>query len=94
MNPYHYERVVSPGIDLSGLTLQSGSGRKDEYTPGSGVSSVTGQMDIDGTDIGTIQHHPTPPVYGYPVAGMYHNSNFIYTFKLWLFCLRLMSHYC
>lgn len=23
VNPYHYERVVSPGIDLSGLTLQS-----------------------------------------------------------------------
>ena len=22
VNPYHYERVVSPGIDLSGLTLQ------------------------------------------------------------------------
>ena len=21
VNPYHYERVVSPGIDLSGLTL-------------------------------------------------------------------------
>ena len=22
INPYHYDRVVSPGIDLSGLTLQ------------------------------------------------------------------------
>ena len=22
VNPYHYDRVVSPGIDLSGLTLQ------------------------------------------------------------------------
>ena len=22
MNPYHYERVVSPGIDLSGLSIQ------------------------------------------------------------------------
>jgi hypothetical protein len=22
VNPYHYERVVSPGIDLSGLTIQ------------------------------------------------------------------------
>lgn len=27
VNPYHYERVVSPGIDLSGLTLQSGPSR-------------------------------------------------------------------
>jgi hypothetical protein len=22
VNPYHYERVVSPGIDLSGLSIQ------------------------------------------------------------------------
>lgn len=57
VNPYHYERVVSPGIDLSGLTLQTGPSRliKDEYTPGSVVS---GSMDIDGNEIGTIQHHP------------------------------------
>ena len=27
VNPYHYERVVSPGIDLSGLTLQTGPSR-------------------------------------------------------------------
>lgn len=27
VNPYHYERVVSPGIDLSGLSLQSGPSR-------------------------------------------------------------------
>ncbi|XP_052902627.1 mothers against decapentaplegic homolog 4 [Anopheles moucheti] len=58
VNPYHYERVVSPGIDLSGLTLQSGPSRliKDEYTPG---SVVGGGMDIDGNEIGTIQHHPS-----------------------------------
>lgn len=39
VNPYHYERVVSPGIDLSGLTLQAGGGGrlvKDEYSAGSG----------------------------------------------------------
>ena len=24
VNPYHYERVVSPGIDLSGLSIQVG----------------------------------------------------------------------
>uniref|UniRef100_A0A182J3K4 Mothers against decapentaplegic homolog n=1 Tax=Anopheles atroparvus TaxID=41427 RepID=A0A182J3K4_ANOAO len=58
VNPYHYERVVSPGIDLSGLTLQSGPSRliKDEYTPG---SVVGGGMDIDGNELGTIQHHPS-----------------------------------
>ncbi|KAI4817231.1 hypothetical protein KUCAC02_009507 [Chaenocephalus aceratus] len=33
VNPYHYERVVSPGIDLSGLTLSSSGSLtvKDEY---------------------------------------------------------------
>ncbi|KAG8223964.1 hypothetical protein J437_LFUL005577, partial [Ladona fulva] len=49
VNPYHYERVVSPGIDLSGLTLQPGPNRlvKDEYTAGGG-----GNMDVDdGTDV-------------------------------------------
>ncbi|XP_053692961.1 mothers against decapentaplegic homolog 4 isoform X3 [Sabethes cyaneus] len=68
VNPYHYERVVSPGIDLSGLTLQAGPNRliKDEYTPGS-VSS--GSMDIDGNEIGTIQHHPSlVPGSGYAIG--------------------------
>lgn len=63
VNPYHYERVVSPGIDmfsdLSGLTLQSGPSRsvKDEYS--AGVIGLGG-MDMEG-DMGmsqTIQHHP------------------------------------
>ncbi|XP_038058606.1 mothers against decapentaplegic homolog 4-like isoform X2 [Patiria miniata] len=36
VNPYHYERIVSPGIDLSGLTLQQTAGPpgrlvKDEF---------------------------------------------------------------
>lgn len=70
MNPYHYERVVSPGIDLSGLSLQSGPSRivKDEYSAGPVVGGGGG-MDIDGNDIGTIQHHPSPlgpQGYGYP----------------------------
>lgn len=67
VNPYHYERVVSPGIDLSGLTLQSGPSRiaKDEYSAGSVVPP--GAMDLDGSDLGTIQHHPSPmgQPYGY-----------------------------
>lgn len=85
MNPYHYERVVSPGIgellnqikfdldsnqilnriiDLSGLTLQSGPSRliKDEYTPG---PIAPGGLDLDGAEIGTIQHHPHQPYGGY-----------------------------
>lgn len=71
VNPYHYERVVSPGIDmfsdLSGLTLQSGPSRsvKDEYS--AGVISLGG-MDLEG-DIGmtqTIQHHPGQ----YSMSGM------------------------
>lgn len=68
VNPYHYERVVSPGIDLSGLTLQSCPSRlvKDEYSAGGsmlGGPSVGGPppgtaLDMDGTEMGTIQHHP------------------------------------
>lgn len=60
VNPYHYERVVSPGIDLTGLSLQSGGPRlvKDEYTAGPVPGS---SMEIDN-DLGinvsqTIQHH-------------------------------------
>lgn len=72
VNPYHYERVVSPGIDLSGLTLQSGVGVgpggrlvKDEYTVGGGgtaaaaaAAAVGSAMDVDGEMNQTIQHHP------------------------------------
>ncbi|XP_016409559.1 mothers against decapentaplegic homolog 4a [Sinocyclocheilus rhinocerous] len=61
VNPYHYERVVSPGIDLSGLTL-SGSGPsglmvKDEY-------DFEGQQSLPSTDghMQTIQHPPSRPV--------------------------------
>ncbi|KAG5841462.1 hypothetical protein ANANG_G00199750 [Anguilla anguilla] len=42
VNPYHYERVVSPGIDLSGLTLTSSAWRptlcRPSSTPGSWAS--------------------------------------------------------
>ena len=35
VNPYHYERVVSPGIDLSGLTLSASShGSNDQDISG------------------------------------------------------------
>lgn len=46
-------------LDLSGLTLQAGPRNivKDEYTPG---GSIVGQanLEMDGNEIGTIQHHP------------------------------------
>ncbi|XP_018565764.1 mothers against decapentaplegic homolog 4 isoform X2 [Anoplophora glabripennis] len=71
VNPYHYERVVSPGIDLSGLTLQSGAPRlvKDEYTAGPVPCS---SMEIDG-EISmnvsqTIQHHP--PQQNFTLSGL------------------------
>ncbi|XP_064215312.1 mothers against decapentaplegic homolog 4 isoform X2 [Tribolium castaneum] len=71
VNPYHYERVVSPGIDLSGLTLQSGTARlvKDEYTAG---PVPGGSMDVD-SEIGievsqTIQHQP--PQQNFALSGL------------------------
>ncbi|XP_056646392.1 mothers against decapentaplegic homolog 4 [Diorhabda carinulata] len=71
VNPYHYERVVSPGIDLSGLTLQSGTPRlvKDEYTP---TAVTANSMEIDA-DMGikyspTIQHHP--PQQNFTLSGL------------------------
>ncbi|ENN76783.1 hypothetical protein D910_12005 [Dendroctonus ponderosae] len=84
VNPYHYERVVSPGIDLSGLTLQTGAPRmKDEYSTGTVAAA---SMDVDG-DLGmgvsqTVQHHP--PQQNFNLApmqasssdpGMYNPSN-------------------
>lgn len=72
VNPYHYERVVSPGIDLSGLTLSGSAGPsglmvKDEY-------DYEGQSSLHSTEnhLQTIQHpasrptaqepFPTPPL--------------------------------
>ncbi|CAH0562081.1 unnamed protein product [Brassicogethes aeneus] len=89
VNPYHYERVVSPGIDLSGLTLQAGTPRlvKDEYTAGP-VSGSSMEVDGDGIGMGvsqTIQHHPPQQNFALPggllstpasdPAGMYNTSN-------------------
>ncbi|OCT98861.1 mothers against decapentaplegic homolog 4 [Xenopus laevis] len=62
VNPYHYERVVSPGIDLSGLTLQSSAPSsllvKDEY--GHDYAEVQQSISAgDGHSIQTIQHPPS-----------------------------------
>lgn len=67
VNPYHYERVVSPGIDLSGLTLQAGprSIVKDEYSAG------TSSIDMEPNELGTIQHHPIHINMGYPAMTMH-----------------------
>ncbi|XP_050395776.1 mothers against decapentaplegic homolog 4 isoform X4 [Patella vulgata] len=59
VNPYHYERVVSPGIDLSGLTLQHAGppGRliKDEY---GGEIQMERMGGASGETSQTIQHPP------------------------------------
>ncbi|XP_064471690.1 mothers against decapentaplegic homolog 4-like isoform X2 [Ornithodoros turicata] len=72
VNPYHYERVVSPGIDLSGLTLQhsesscviphqSGDvfGSSDSHY----VKNEFADMDCGPSGLQhasqTIQHHPS-----------------------------------
>ncbi|CAH1789646.1 unnamed protein product [Owenia fusiformis] len=64
VNPYHYERVVSPGIDLSGLTLQHSVGAragppgrliKDEYVHSAAPPTV---CNIDGSTSGS--QPPTP----------------------------------
>uniref|UniRef100_A0A3Q2PVT6 Mothers against decapentaplegic homolog n=1 Tax=Fundulus heteroclitus TaxID=8078 RepID=A0A3Q2PVT6_FUNHE len=59
VNPYHYERVVSPGIDLSTLTL-SNSGPlivKDEFD----YENPQSHSSSDG-HLQTIQHPPSRPV--------------------------------
>ncbi|ESO85077.1 hypothetical protein LOTGIDRAFT_131078 [Lottia gigantea] len=64
VNPYHYERVVSPGIDLSGLTLQHAGppGRliKDEYGGEIQMDRIGG---ASGETSQTIQHPPQEPGY-------------------------------
>uniref|UniRef100_A0A4W4F7L1 Mothers against decapentaplegic homolog n=1 Tax=Electrophorus electricus TaxID=8005 RepID=A0A4W4F7L1_ELEEL len=59
VNPYHYERVVSPGIDLSGLTLSGPPGLmvKDEYDYDCPSSLPSSEGHVQ-----TIQHPPSRPV--------------------------------
>uniref|UniRef100_A0A3B5K674 Mothers against decapentaplegic homolog n=1 Tax=Takifugu rubripes TaxID=31033 RepID=A0A3B5K674_TAKRU len=58
VNPYHYERVVSPGIDLSGLTLSSSGPLlvKDEYDYDNQQSHSSSESHLQ-----TIQHPPSRP---------------------------------
>ena len=62
-------------LDLSGLTLQSGPSRiiKDEYTPGGSLGNVN--LELDGNEIGTIQHHPIHmPGMGYSSMSAMHQQ--------------------
>ncbi|XP_072353514.1 mothers against decapentaplegic homolog 4 isoform X1 [Scyliorhinus torazame] len=65
VNPYHYERVVSPGIDLSGLTLSSVPAPsnllvKDEFVNEYGqVEGPQTLLNTEGHSLQTIQHPPT-----------------------------------
>ncbi|XP_062568849.1 mothers against decapentaplegic homolog 4-like isoform X1 [Saccostrea cucullata] len=57
VNPYHYERVVSPGIDLSGLNIQHAAPPsrlvKDEYGNEIGMSMSSSEEVSQ-----TVQHPP------------------------------------
>lgn len=56
VNPYHYERVVSPGLDLSGLTLSSsGHGSGDHELASHGVTH-------SGAPVKSEYPPPTPPM--------------------------------
>lgn len=71
-------------LDLSGLTLQAGPRNivKDEYTPG---GSIVGQanLEMDGNEIGTIQHHPIHiPGMGYTAMAMHQQPGSGETFTL------------
>jgi MAD (mothers against decapentaplegic) family protein 4 len=61
VNPYHYERVVSPGIDLSGLSLSSGhSGDMDSGShmpPGPAIKSEYSGPAAAGLSSDLNPHH-------------------------------------
>lgn len=52
VNPYHYERVVSPGIDLTGLSIQNYAGLKADPEYMRSISA-SGSMEIDNQ---TVNH--------------------------------------
>ncbi len=64
VNPYHYERVVSPGIDLSGLTLHPGAMPgypKEEDAGGGGRASTSSWgMDLDSQSGGQWDEAASP----------------------------------
>ncbi|CAG5117088.1 unnamed protein product, partial [Candidula unifasciata] len=70
INPYHYERVVSPGIDLSGLSLHHAGppGRlvKDEYSSSASMS-IADHAQLAG-ETQTVQHPPSDSFLHLPAA--------------------------
>ncbi|CAH1715623.1 mothers against decapentaplegic homolog 4 isoform X3 [Aphis gossypii] len=87
VNPYHYERVVSPGIDLSGLTLQSGTstngsgriiGLRDEYTAGGGGMSPSppGSSQVSSSNMDSDVSGNSPAVtVQHHLPPLYHQQN-------------------
>ncbi|XP_025418728.1 mothers against decapentaplegic homolog 4 isoform X4 [Sipha flava] len=87
VNPYHYERVVSPGIDLSGLTLQSGTptngsgriiGLRDEYTAGGGGISPSppGSSQVSSSNMDSDVSGNSPAVtVQHHLPPLYHQQN-------------------
>lgn len=80
VNPYHYERVVSPGIDLSGLTLHPGSmtgypkeedrpmGGWDHWDGGNSSSSIGPPHGASGSSAGTPNPTSSSTHPGHPNA--------------------------
>jgi len=58
VNPYHYERVVSPGIDLTGLSIQGYHGLSKE-------DDRIWAMELDRDHTRSLIHHPGHPI-GWP----------------------------
>jgi len=58
VNPYHYERVVSPGIDLTGLSIQGYHGLSKE-------EDRIWAMELDREHGRSLIHHPGHPL-GWP----------------------------
>eukprot|EP00088_Acartia_fossae_P012269 TRINITY_DN1631_c0_g1_i1.p1 TRINITY_DN1631_c0_g1~~TRINITY_DN1631_c0_g1_i1.p1 ORF type:complete len:546 (+),score=136.97 TRINITY_DN1631_c0_g1_i1:213-1850(+) len=75
VNPYHYERVVSPGIDLTGLSIQNYAGLKADPDYMRNIAA-SGSMEIDNQ---TVNHQwggappgsrPVPHPLGAAAAGL------------------------
>lgn len=64
VNPYHYERVVSPGIDLTGLSIQGyhGLSKDDDRL-------WAMEVDREHSRGGGVLHHTHTPPHSHPTLG-------------------------